>query len=199
MNRRRRQTNETEQNTAEETKKGKQPKVLAATGVVIAVLAALGATGFVWHEQPSFCSAVCHTPMDAYVEGFLSDDITLLADDHASTDLACLDCHVPTMAQQIEEAQTWISKDFVFYEETGLLYPRKTGTAQYCTQPGCHSNNEELIVATESYEEFNPHGPSHNGKLECFTCHNMHRQSVFYCATCHEELIVPEGWTTDTE
>ena len=21
-----------------------------------------------WHEQPSFCNAVCHNPMDAYVE-----------------------------------------------------------------------------------------------------------------------------------
>ena len=28
-------------------------------------------SGFwVWHEQPSFCAAICHTPMDEYLETY---------------------------------------------------------------------------------------------------------------------------------
>ena len=35
-------------------------------GVVAVVLIAAGAGFWVWHEQPSFCNAICHTPMDQY-------------------------------------------------------------------------------------------------------------------------------------
>ncbi|MDU1389817.1 MAG: salivary glue protein Sgs-3, partial [Eggerthella sp.] len=35
-------------------------------GVVVVVLIAAGAGFWVWHEQPSFCAAICHTPMDEY-------------------------------------------------------------------------------------------------------------------------------------
>ena len=38
-------------------------------GVIAAVVVAAGAGFWVWHEQPSFCNAVCHDPMDAYVDG----------------------------------------------------------------------------------------------------------------------------------
>ena len=40
------------------------------TAVVVAVVAAIlvvaGVGMWVWHEQPSFCGAICHTPMDNY-------------------------------------------------------------------------------------------------------------------------------------
>ena len=34
-------------------------------GVVAVVLVAAGAGFWVWHEQPGFCNAICHDPMDA--------------------------------------------------------------------------------------------------------------------------------------
>lgn len=38
---------------------------------VVAVVAAVAGGGFwVWHEQPSFCNAICHTPMDPYLAAF---------------------------------------------------------------------------------------------------------------------------------
>ena len=37
-------------------------------GVVAAVIVVAGAGFWVWHEQPSFCNAICHSPMDYYVE-----------------------------------------------------------------------------------------------------------------------------------
>ena len=32
-------------------------------GVVVVVLVAAGAGFLVWHEQPGFCNAICHSPM----------------------------------------------------------------------------------------------------------------------------------------
>ena len=39
-------------------------------GVIAAVVVAAGIGAFVWHEQPSFCNAICHTPMDGYLETY---------------------------------------------------------------------------------------------------------------------------------
>ena len=33
-------------------------------GAVAAVIVVAGAGFWVWHEQPSFCNAICHSPMD---------------------------------------------------------------------------------------------------------------------------------------
>ena len=41
-----------------------------AVGCVAAVIVLAAAGFFVWHEQPSFCNAICHVPMDNYVEGY---------------------------------------------------------------------------------------------------------------------------------
>lgn len=43
-------------------------------GVVAAVLVVAGAGFWVWHEQPSFCNAICHSPMDKYVETYYEGD-----------------------------------------------------------------------------------------------------------------------------
>ena len=53
-----------EETAAPQKKRKKWPVVV---GVVVAVLVVAGAGFFVWHEQPSFCNAICHTPMDAYL------------------------------------------------------------------------------------------------------------------------------------
>ena len=39
-------------------------------GVIAAVIIVAGAGFFVWHEQPSFCNAICHIPMDPYYETY---------------------------------------------------------------------------------------------------------------------------------
>lgn len=41
-------------------------------GVVVAVLVVTGAGMWVWHGQPSFCGAICHTPMAEYLETYES-------------------------------------------------------------------------------------------------------------------------------
>lgn len=83
----------------EERKKSR--KGLVALGVAAVVIVAAGTGFWIWHEQPSFCNAVCHTPMDSYVEAYYADDATLLATSHRVADVSCLDCHVPTLGEQL--------------------------------------------------------------------------------------------------
>ena len=48
-------------------------RAAVAIGVVAAVLIAAGAGFAVWHEQPGFCGAICHTPMDGYLATYEAD------------------------------------------------------------------------------------------------------------------------------
>lgn len=97
-------------------KKKKWPIVV---GVVVAVLVVAGAGFWVWHEQPSFCNAICHTPMDAYLPtyeaepGQAATDVwgnevanasgMMAAMHRAQNGTTCLGCHVPTLSEQIGE------------------------------------------------------------------------------------------------
>lgn len=50
-----------------------------ATVCVVAAVAVAAVGGFaVWHNQPSFCNSICHTPMNAYVESYYNTDGTML-------------------------------------------------------------------------------------------------------------------------
>ena len=54
-----------EPDQAERASKRKRRSIVA--GVVVAVVVAAAAGLMVWHEQPSFCAAICHDPMDPYL------------------------------------------------------------------------------------------------------------------------------------
>ena len=56
--------------TAEPAAQKKKKKWPIVVGVVVAVLVVAGAGFWVWHEQPSFCNAICHDPMDPYLPTF---------------------------------------------------------------------------------------------------------------------------------
>ena len=78
-----------------------------AVGCVAAVVALAAAGFFVWHEQPSFCNAICHVPMDNYVEGYYEDE-TLCANAHYREGTTCLQCHEPKIDEQIAEGIAWV-------------------------------------------------------------------------------------------
>ncbi len=165
-----------------------------AVGVVVVVLIAAGAGFMVWHEQPSFCNAICHDPMDRYVEGYYSDDEGLLAAVHHVEGSECLDCHEPTLSEQVAEGLAWATGDF--YSD---LEKRELGTEDLCLNEACHVRGE-IAAATEDWggTDFNPHA-SHVGKdVECGDCHSVHRESVMYCNKCHNADL-PEGWVDPGE
>lgn len=89
--------------------------------VVAAILVVAGVGMWVWHEQPSFCGAICHTPMDNYLTTYesdlnspatdkwgneVADPHTMLAAYHGKLGNDCMDCHVPTLSEQIGEGSS---------------------------------------------------------------------------------------------
>jgi cytochrome c nitrite reductase small subunit len=164
--------------------------------VVIAVLlgvvlvGGVGAAGFwQYHEEPQFC-ATCHI-MDPYLESWQTPGLG--AQVHAEEGLACLDCHEPTIQQQMDELVVYLQGDF-----RDPLKQRKFEN-EFCFD--CHldqehTSYEEVIARTEEYtvegEVVNPHDP-HAGlegvdsQFECYTCHKMHEESpgIDFCYGCH--------------
>lgn len=181
------ETIDIEAGSPEPKRKRKRWPVVA--GVLAAVLVVAGAGFMVWHEQPSFCNAICHDPMDPYVEGYFSDDKDLLAVTHRLVGNECLDCHEPTMSQQIQEGIAWATGNF--YSD---LEKRDLGNEDLCLNEACHVR-EDIVAATEDWggTDFNPHA-SHVGKdVTCGDCHSVHRASVMYCNECHNAEL-PAGW-----
>jgi hypothetical protein len=166
--------------------------VLGAAGIVLFAAAGMVTGGVVWHEKPGFC-ATCHTPMGGYVKGYQSGDKTLMITAHATgkTTYVCLDCHKPTIKEQVAQASHWVSGDYTF-----PLDHQAFGTRSFCLSAGCHVE-ADVIKGTKDYGgavSYNQHDPRH-GKLECNSCHSMHGQSSLMCNQCHN-LKLPAGWTT---
>jgi cytochrome c nitrite reductase small subunit len=157
--------------------------------IVVAVLAAavvVGGTGGVafwrYHEEPRFC-ATCHI-MQPYLDSWQASDLG--ANYHRLYEVECLDCHVPTLEQQVHELVVYVQGDYEMPLRE-LKYPMEE-----CLQCHEHGSYEELAERTAHFESVigaNPHD-SHYGRLECRLCHKMHRESEDYCAQCHAW-----GWT----
>ena len=202
----------------------KRKRRAIAAGVVVAVLVVAVAGFLVWHEQPSFCSAICHTPMDPYyatydqevgVQGVdkygktVANTVGMLAVTHAAEGETCMGCHVPTISEQVNEGLGWVSGNYAYplAERTQDHLVRARGlqnSDEFCLTSGCHiteSGTEmtrEDLVAKTADRERNPHDPKH-GELSCTNCHKAHRASVMVCTECHVDAEVPEGWITFQE
>lgn len=162
-----------------------------ATLGVVGVVVLLVVGGVVWHQSPTFCGALCHTPMSSYTDGYYSGDKALLVTGHAKAKkaIACLDCHESTLAEQLGEASKWITGDYVY-----PLERRDFATRQFCLKSGCH-DDAKIVAETANYggaKGYNPHNPRH-GKLQCYQCHRMHGASSLFCNKCHQ-LKTPQGW-----
>ena len=177
-------------------KKKSRRRPLIFVGVIVVVLVAAGAGLWGWHEQPSFCSAICHSPMDPYVDGYFSDDMSLAVVAHRTDDVTCLECHDSSIGEQISEATAWLSGNF-----SDPLTLRRFGTVEFCGR--CHDDGDEttgkdwedIIATTAHYQNSgrNPHD-SHLGAIDCYTCHSMHSKSKLYCTQCHDNIKVPDSW-----
>lgn len=95
-------------------------------GIIAVIVVIAGAGMWVWHEQPSFCNAFCHTPMDPYLPTYeaepgqathdkwgneVADGAAMLAATHrANTECnaTCMSCHVPTIGEQVAEFGSFV-------------------------------------------------------------------------------------------
>lgn len=173
-------------------------KGFIVVGVVATVLVVAGVGGFIWHNQPSFCSTICHDTMGPYMATWEGEG-DYLVKAHADQGVACLDCHEATIEEQLTELQAQLTGD---YKQP--LAKLKVDDS-FCLREGCHVRSE-VEAKTEGYvasdgTAFNPHTKtvaSNYGadesphevdgeSIPCATCHTSHRESpgLEYCYSCH--------------
>lgn len=166
-------------------------------GVVAAVVAVAAGGLWVWHETPSFCGAICHSPMNAYVETYDSEDPGMLAAVHAASDETCLSCHEPKITEQIGEAMKWVADDYPMTADgTMLATGVDLASEDFCATGGCH-DMADVVSQTWGFEgndeKYNPHSSHQDLALTCGDCHKAHKTSELVCNECHN-LNMPEGW-----
>lgn len=188
--------------TFEEVKPKRPRRGLIVAGVIVAVIVVAGIGVLVWHEQPSFCNACCHSPMDAYVESYATDDPGLGIKVHASAGKKCLDCHEATITTQVTEAMAWLADDYPMdRSDTMLATDQNIASEDFCARSGCH-DMQDVVASTWGFEgndeKYNPHSNHQDNVLECGDCHKIHEKSQLYCAKCHS-LNLPEGWEATSE
>jgi len=201
---------------------------LMVLAVIVVVLLVSGVGGWIWHEQPSFCNAFCHVPMDKYYDTFsatsgaptadkygntVADASGMLAVTHREAGEDCLACHVPTISEMASEGIAWVSGDYYFplSERTlsDLTEARKLPDDEFCLNSSCHHLDQDSNVITTREEltkassdlPFNVHDPHHD-EFACSDCHKAHRASVDICANpgCHQGAApVPPGWLNALE
>ncbi|HEM62267.1 MAG TPA: cytochrome c3 [Chloroflexi bacterium] len=145
----------------------------------VVVIGGVGAIAFwEYHERPEFC-ATCHI-MEPYLESWVSSDYG--AYEHALESVTCLECHVPTVEQQVHELVVYMQGDYEIPLRE-LKYAKED-----CYQCHEHGTYEQIAEMTADLEETvgaNPHASPHYGDLDCRLCHKMHKDSEDYCAQCH--------------
>lgn len=204
----------------------KKKNKLAIVGVIVVIVAALGVGMWVWHEQPSFCNAICHTPMDPYLPTYeatpgqaatdkwgneVKDAHAMLAATHrADENITCMGCHVPTLGEQVSEAGKWITGNYtvkdnatfgVVLEERDLgqlTEARAIPKDEFCLNAACHDLERADLKQKTADRAINPHD-DHHGKQDCSDCHKAHRASVLQCAKCHNDAVLPAGWLTPAQ
>lgn len=166
-----------------EPKKVKKTKkqIWTIVGIVALalVIAGVGTGGYLVHlsnTSPEFC-ATCHL-MDRNVTSYLtSNDLDNV---HAQANVACKDCHDYPVPAEIASGVNYLIGNYTVGAD-GELMP-VTYDNEMCLQ--CHINYQHVADSTDFLER-NPHN-SHNGELECKTCHVSHGDQIDYCSTCHD-------------
>ena len=148
--------------------------------VVLALVVAGGATGgYLLHlsnTSPEFCGT-CHL-MDRNVDSYLTSNH--LDNLHAQANVECKDCHNYPVSAEISSGVAYVLGNYTV-DDTGELMP-VTYDNELCLK--CHISYDHVAMSTDFLER-NPH-KSHNGELECKTCHVSHGDQIDYCATCHD-------------
>ena len=204
--------------TAEPAARRKRRKWPIVVGVVVAVLVVAGAGFWVWHEQPSFCNAICHTPMDAYLPtyeaepGQAATDVwgnevanasgMMAAVHRAENGTTCLGCHVPTLSEQIGEGMSWITGSYEVLNTQTVAGRAEKSLEDLVAARGIERSvlPERVLPQHDARRPdpghlrsgAQPHVAQH-GENQCSDCHKAHRASVNACSQCHNDAPIPEG------
>lgn len=178
-------------------------------GVVLAVVLVGGIGFFQWHEQPSFCGAICHDPMDMYLVNYTdgqydaygnemqteAQSMAMMAYMHKEVNSqTCLQCHVASIEEQLTEGVHWITGNFevagtndlgytYLHDATGdqLVKYRSVSADQFCLAEGCHTTVEgEALLTREQLTEATAYLGDYNPHL--FDQH----YATWQCTDCHK-------------
>lgn len=182
----------------------RKAKAWIAVGVAAAIVIVAGAGFYHWHEQPSFCSAICHN-MDTYVDTFnqekgvqgvdkygnaVADTSAMLSVAHrdnnttAIPEITCLGCHVPTLEEQMSEGIAFVSGNYLspLDERTAvdLASWKKAESTTLCANENCHSylRGSDGAVDREKLEETTMNRE--------FNPHDTHHANETPCTSCHK-------------
>jgi hypothetical protein len=179
------------------TKNKSRPKLANTAKIVVAVLLVvlmLPTMSMVWvkdsRQDPGYCAS-CH--QDPYYTSWNDPSLHLLAQKHAAAGLSCQSCHDRSLGETTSEIVKYVTGDY--------YYPLEELELSMDTCFVCHESYEKVIDQTAveiTGGERNPHA-GHWGVLECNECHNMHRESVDYCAQCHNPTTDDPGWVVGSE
>lgn len=183
----------------------RRKKTVAAVGIVAAVVVVAGAGFFAWHEQPSFCNAICHTPMDPYLPTYeaepgeaaidkwgneVKDASAMMSATHRanSAEATCLDRHSPVISEQIAEGISWITSSYEVAENAtyGVVLSEKSlsdltaargveGEA-FCLNESCHVNDDGSIMTKKDLAALTSHMN--------YNPHEAHIETE--CSDCHK-------------
>lgn len=192
---------------ATEPKPKKKKKGLVVLFTILGIVVVAGIGLFVWHNQPSFCNAICHTPMDPYLPTYeaepgqaakdkwgndVADASGMLAAAHRAAGvesgdkITCMRCHVPTLSEQVGEGISWVSGNYevVDNETFGMVIGERSLT-QLVAARGLASGDEFCL---------NPdcHDVTREGLIELTAglsaSRNPHmpQHGEVSCDTCHK-------------
>lgn len=169
----------------------KRRVVFITIAMIVLIMVALGVGGWAYHEQPRFCSDLCHI-MNPYLESWNGSDYG--AGVHSAEGVTCLDCHEPTIQEQMNELLVFVKGDYtVPLEELEI-------SDEFCYD--CHlldeHENKEQVVERAAELERNPHESHLLGEeIGCSACHHMHKPSEDQCTKCHDAIASEGGWATE--
>lgn len=186
-------------------KKRSRNMKLAITGIVVVALAAVGVGMTVWHEQPGFCSTVCHIEGD-YVDNYMQEQGVVGTDKYgnvvsntnammsvlhrntlatAMPEIRCVECHVPNMVELAHDGMNFVTGSYTIPRNERsasdlMSWDGKTSES-FCANESCHvyllGNDGEL-----SYDKLEAITASND-----FNPHEQHHANLsLECTDCHK-------------
>lgn len=190
---------------AEKPAPKKKGKKLTIVGVIVVILVAVGAGMMVWHEQPSFCSTMCHVEQ-TYVDNYMQEQGTSGTDKYgnevsntnammavlhqktqatAKPKLVCVDCHVPNIAELAHDGMNYVSGNYPLPRDersaSGLQsWDGKTGES-FCANENCHV----YLLGDDGQLSYAKLADSTSSRA--FNFHEQHHEALsLECTDCHK-------------
>ena len=183
----------------------RKKKKLVILAAVVAVIAIAGAGMLVWHEQPTFCSTLCHIEQ-TYVDNMLqeqgvsgvdkygnevSNTNAIMAVLHHSTkatakpEIVCVDCHKPNMFELAHDGLNYVTGSYPMPRDERTLtrlqsWDKKTQES-FCANENCHV----YLLGDDGELSYKKLEDSTAGRE--FNFHAQHHENLtLECNACHK-------------